>query len=347
MSRIDVAFTHHSQGDLATAEQIYRAMIQDGEDVLSAANNLLVLLQGQGRSRDLIELYRRIAPLVPANGDWAAARAYHLLGLENYEAGWQWYEARRHLSRSPAPTPKLSIPEWTGGPVRRLLIWREQGLGDEIQFARFVPEHARRGVQATLLCNPALARLFGRLPAEVVPLRADVRLGEFDAWCLLGSLPRLLGAPFAIPAPLPVSATPTAVRGVGVMTAGAPGHVNDVHRSMPADAAARLLAMPGAVSLRPEDTGARDFQDTADIIAGLDLVVTVDTSVAHLAGSLGKPTFVLLAARGQDWRWLHKRRDSPWYPSVRLFRQVTPGDWHGLLDEVIPAAAAHRAARAH
>lgn len=344
MSRIDLAFTHHSRGDLAKAEELYRSMIEDGEDVFSAANNLLVLLDGQGRSRDLIDLYRTMEPLIPTNGDWALTRGHFLLGKENYEAGWQWYEARRHGSRSRVAAPALSIPEWTGGPVRRLLVWREQGLGDEIQFARFVPELARRGVEATVLCNPGLARLFRQLPAEIVPLRGDVRLGEFDAWCLAGSLPRLLGAPFAIPAPLAVSATPSEIRGVGVMTAGSPEHVNDAHRSMPADAAARLLAMPGAVSLKPEDTGARDFQDTADIIAGLDLVVTVDTSVAHLAGSLGKPTFVLLAARGQDWRWLLKRQDSPWYPSVRLFRQSTPGDWNSLLDEVLPAVAARRAA---
>jgi hypothetical protein len=340
MNRLDLAFTHHSKGDLARAEALYRAMISDGEDVASAANNLLLLLHGQRRSTDLAALYQTIEPLIPANGDWAYARARFLLSREDYEAGWQWYEARRHISRSPVLAPVLSLPEWDGGPVRRLLVCPEQGLGDQIQFARYLPELARRGVEATLLCHRSLKCLFSNLAVEVVPLSGEVRLGEFDAWCLLGSLPHLLGAASAIPAPISVSATPRRARGVGVVTSGSPTHIHDVHRSMPAEAAARLLALPDAVPLAPEATGARDFQDTADIIAGLDLVVTVDTSVAHLAGSMGKPTFVLLAAAGQDWRWLQDRQDSPWYPSVRLFRQAAPGDWNGLLDQTLAAVAA-------
>jgi ADP-heptose:LPS heptosyltransferase len=121
---------------------------------------------------------------------------------------------------------------------------------------------------------------------------------------------------------------------VGLVTRGSPTHRNDAHRSLPDALAAELRAAPGAVSLHPEDSGARDLQETAEIIAGLDLVVTVDTAVAHLAGSLGKPTWVLLPAHGCDWRWLRDRLDSPWYPSVRLYRQAAPGGWSEVVAAV-------------
>jgi hypothetical protein len=340
MNRIDVAYTKHTQGDLGGAEALYRSMIRDGEDVISAANNLFVLLRGEARWSDLAQLYRDIETEIPQHGDWARRLYPTLLANEQYEAGWQWYEARRYDPRYPSMVPTLSMPEWTGGPVERLLVWREQGLGDEIQFARFVPEIARRGVKVTLLCNPGLARLFSGLPAEIVPLSGQVQLaGDYDAWSLVGSLPLRLGAPFTVPPPLPVTAAPRGRGGIGVMTAGSRQYDDDP-RSMPEEVAARLLTAPGAISLRPEDTGAQDFQDTAEIIAGLDLVVTVDTSVAHLAGSMGKPTWVMLPAAGQDWRWLRARKPTPWYPSARLMLQPSAGDWGGLVDQVLQELAA-------
>ena len=118
------------------------------------------------------------------------------------------------------------------------------------------------------------------------------------------------------------------------MARGNPTHKNDAKRSLDPSGAAELLSLPGAVSLAPEHTGARDFQDTADLIAGLDLVISVDTAVAHLAGSLGVPTWILLPSTGVDWRWLRGRKDSPWYPSARLFRQPPTGDWPSVLREV-------------
>jgi hypothetical protein len=336
MRRIDLGYTRHTQGDLAGAEDIYWSMIRDGEDPLAAANNLFVILSQARRSADLRRLYLSIEGELPANPDWAARFYDRLLGMGDFEAGWQWYEARRHLSASRAQAPVLSIPEWTGGPVERLLVWREQGLGDEIQFARYIAEASGRGAKVTLLCSPSLARLFSVLPAEVVPLSGRVRLGDFDAWCLLGSVPLRLGEPFTIPPPVAVSASPRRAGGIGVMMEGSPTHPNDQNRSMPADAAARLMQLPGAISLRPADTGARDFQDTAELVAGLDLVVTVDTSVAHLAGSMGKPVWVMLPAVKTDWRWRQLRTDSPWYPSARLFRQGD-GGWDQVVTEVIAA----------
>lgn len=335
MSRIDLGHTRHVAGDLAGAEEIYRAMIRDREDVISAANNLFVLLRSQRRALELARLYLEIEPAItPEHAGWAERLGRVLLSNGEYEAGWQWYESRRRLARNRVVSPNLSIPEWRGEPVRSLLVWREQGLGDEIMFARYLSQLALRGVTVTLLCNPALARLFATLPAQVAPLAGAIALPPSQAWCLLGSLPLKVGPPYWPPPPAPVKTTPRRLGRIGVMTSGAAAHVNDANRSLPANLGRELLALPGAVSLRPEDTGARDFQDTADIVAGLDLVITVDTSVAHLAGTVGTPTWVMLPTAGQDWRWERGRDDSPWYPSVRLLRQTAPGDWRGVVDRI-------------
>jgi hypothetical protein len=122
---------------------------------------------------------------------------------------------------------------------------------------------------------------------------------------------------------------------VGLMTAGNPVYANDANRSLPEAAAAALFGLVARpVDLRPSQTGAADFADTAALMAELDLVISVDTAAAHLAGAMGKPCWVLLPAANPDWRWMRGRRDSPWYPSVRLYRQPAPGDWGPVLDEV-------------
>jgi hypothetical protein len=123
--------------------------------------------------------------------------------------------------------------------------------------------------------------------------------------------------------------------GIGVATRGNPQHANDHNRSLPADAAAALMSLPGAVSLHQEDIGSAEFATTADIIRGLELVVSVDTAVAHLAGAMGKPCWVLLPHDRLDWRWGVSGAYSRWYPTMRLYRQPSPGDWTSVLDRVI------------
>ncbi|CAN5886582.1 hypothetical protein BH11PSE1_BH11PSE1_11340 [soil metagenome] len=156
-----------------------------------------------------------------------------------------------------------------------------------------------------------------------------------------GSLPRwLVQSPEQIPPTPYLTARPRrgASKGgarIGVVTSGSPAHANDANRSLDQKSALQLLSALGdSLSLDPMSTGARDMADTAEIIAGLELVITVDTSVAHLAGALGKPCWVMLPAVGVDWRWMRDRSDSPWYASLRLFRQAKPGDWSAVIDAI-------------
>lgn len=333
MATIDAAYTRHIGGDLAGAETLYWSMIDTGEDVLSAANNLYALLRAAGRSSDLIRLYEAIEPALPGDPAWCARFFNRPLAEGDYDAGWRWHEARRHAHPDLIRAPAFPFPEWRGEPVSRLLVWPEQGFGDMIQFARYVPILAGRGVDVTLACHPALARLFSALPARVVPIVREVQLPAQDRWVLAGSLALRCGPPFAPPPPAAFQTKPSRSGGIGVMPAASRMRGSGLHRSLPPALAAALLEQPGAICLAPEATHARDFQDTADIIAGLDLVITVDTAVAHLAGSLGKRTWVLLSSKS-DGRWQRDREDSPLYPAARLFRQTTPGEWRDVIQRV-------------
>jgi hypothetical protein len=229
-------------------------------------------------------------------------------------------------------TPQLPFPEWQGQPVKTLLVWPEQGFGDVIQFSRYLPLVRARGIAVTLVCRPPLVRLLSPLADQVVALEDQVRLPACDAWRLIGSLPLVLQS--AAPPPPALAPASAGGRGIGVTVRGRATHFNDANRSLPDDLAAELLALPGAVSLDPADTGAKDFQETAEIIAGLERVISVDTAQAHLAASLGKPTAILLPWLNPDWRWLRERTDSPWYPSARLYRQPAAGDWRSVVDAV-------------
>jgi hypothetical protein len=329
---IDIAFTHHARGELASAEALYWSMIDRGEDAVAAVNNLFALLREQQRNEDLKKLYFAAEPYLQAAPDFAHRTATTLLADGNFHAGWQWYEARRFLDLHRVTAPPFPMPEWQGEQVSSVLVWKEQGLGDQIQFARYVYLMRERGIDVTLFCHPSLVRLFEPLPARVVSLESGMTLPAHDRWTLAGSLPLRLGAQQEPPEPIRIAAQARADGGIGVMIAGSP--TSNIHRTLSAEAARELLALPRARDLAPEATGARDLQDTAEIIGGLDLVITVDTSVAHLAGSMGKPTWLLLTAVRPDWRWLRNRTDSVWYPSIRIFRQQQVGDWASVVGEV-------------
>lgn len=279
-----------------------------------------------GRDAEAEALCLEILKLDPGNAAARYALGISRLARGDYAAGWPLYEARTELKGSPG-RPRLSFPEWQGEPVSSLLILPEQGLGDMIQFARYAPLLVARGVRVTLGCHPPLSRLFAPLGAEILPIDGQVSLAPHDAWVLIGSLPRLVGT---IPGE-PYIPGASAGLGVGVVAQGNPRHPGDAERSLCGRDAERLLAM--GRDLSPAATGARDLEDTAQIIRGLAEVIAVDTSVAHLAGAMGKPVTLLLPHRS-DWRWGREGERSVWYPSMRLIRQRRPGEWREVLDRL-------------
>ncbi|WP_321960734.1 tetratricopeptide repeat protein [Paraburkholderia sp. J7] len=349
-------------------------------------NNLGNALWQLGQIEASIEPYQRALALRP---DYAAARvnlALPLLRLGAYEAAWPLYEARHDpsIGEGGVGRPPVPYPQWQGEALagKSILVWPEQGLGDCLQFCRYVPMLKALGAaQVSIACAPALTRLFETLAGadRVIPLNGQGRIERHDFWCLTMSLPLRFGTTVAsIPAPVPYlhalapqaqawrRRLPAGALKVGLVWAGNPredeasSNAIDQRRSLDARAFMPLLGTPGVtfVSLqlgattRPQLAGipadlrpfdpmddVRDFADTAAIVANLDLVITVDTSIAHLAGALGKPVWVL-SRYAACWRWLGDREDSPWYPTARLFRQGENGAWGAVLRRVEKALAA-------
>jgi len=330
----------HLAGDFEAARRGYEAFLPKR----NAYRNLATLHFQHGYMAKAERMFRHAISQYPDDMAMRHALCLLLLSVGRFEEGWPLYEARRAGSRNTLE-PVTDIPEWMGGPIagKRIVVCGEQGFGDQIQFARYVWELQRRGAFATYAVDPELHQLFELAGLSVATHSLKLSsIPDSDYWVFVGSLPARLG----LSEPLPLVRLGPPRRGgggIGVMPSGNPTHPNDAHRSLPADQANRLLSL--GRDLRPEATGARDFLETAKILAELDLVIAVDTSVAHLAGSMGLPTWVLLPAFDTDWRWQRERADSPWYPSATLFRQKAPGDWASVIDEVSEAAEHIRPAR--
>jgi hypothetical protein len=323
------ALAAHRAGDYETAEQGYLANL----NTRNVAFNLGGLYQHLGRFEDAEAVFGQILEQYPDFAPAARARGVCLLALRRYAEAWPLYEARREVSEEPPPL--TDAPEWDGKAVagERLTVVGEQGFGDQIMFARYVPGMVAAGADVTVACNPReLARFFETAgfattsyPSPGAPMRSA------GSWALLNSLPAKLGA-LGPPPPVYMSLPePSTISGVGVAVRGNPANYNDANRSLPPEAAAELLKL--GRDLSPQATGTRDFLETAEIIAGLELVITVDSAPAHVAGALGKPCWVLLPRLGMDWRWNDGER-SDWYPQARLFRQDRAGDWSTVLQRV-------------
>lgn len=338
--------------DFARAEALYAAATQADPGLAAAHHDrggFYKLIGDLGRAEASLRIAHRLAP--------DDARTRHALGTVllsqgRYREGWPLYDARHQVPELRLRKPTLPYPEWHGERLtgRSVLIFPEQGLGDQIQFARFAPWMQAQGADVTLLCHPSLARLFNQsFSLRVIAASGQVEFPDPDYWVMSGSLPgRAKLEPAHVPnaAYLQADASRQGVRGrIGIVTKGNPAHANDANRSIPTELAQALLAIPGAVSLHPEHTGASDFADTARLIAELDLVVSVDTSVAHLAGAMGKETWILLPRLMTDWRWQEHCDRTPWYPSARLVRQSEPGDWGPTVQSVVAALAQRRAGR--
>lgn len=330
-----------------------------------ALNNLGSVLLSLGRPAEGIMPLRRLIEADPGYSDGHWNLACCLLACGDFEEGWREYEWR-FRKHSPVEERHCAIPRWDGKPCagKTILFWGEQGLGDTIQFIRYASLPVQWGMRVMVECQtPSLRPLIEGMPgiARVIVRGEEVPAADFQAPML--SLPLLLADKgFSISSRVPYLATTPGCRRrwedllresrglrVGLVWGGRQTHRNRRRSCRLADFAplasltgitwfslqvgdqAREAAAPPAgmqlVDLTPH---IHDFADTAALLEQMDLVLTIDTSVAHLAGALGRPVRVLLPV-GADWRWLTERDDSPWYPTMRLLRQGAPGDWSGVM----------------
>ena len=332
--------------DLETAERLWREGFRAMPDdpLIQGYVGSFLLSTGQLEEAEL--LFRRALNRAPRDPPWEPHMRFviaqaQLAGGRDTRSAWEGLRWR--FAASDLAHPELPGREWKGEPLRgrRLIIVKEQGFGDEIQCARFALAMQARGERVVLTCSPELEPLFRTMGVETMAVEHDddfAATSPDDRWVLLFDIParagfRLKNLPPAPYIPTPAATTPRGYS-VGVVAEGNPVHWNDERRSLPAELACRLRQLPGAMSLHVRDTNTENFADTAAIIAGLDLVITVDTSVAHLAGAMGKPVWIMLPAFGTDWRWQRGREDSPWYPSARLYRQPKAGDWLSVIDRI-------------
>ncbi|WP_133255033.1 tetratricopeptide repeat protein [Phenylobacterium hankyongense] len=286
--------------------------------------------------------FRRALAAEPGDAVVRHALAVSLLGQGRYREGFPLYAHRTEVPALRVAKPNAPWPQWKGEDLkgRGVVLFPEQGLGDQIMLARFAPVLRERGADVTLLCSPALERLFSSsLGVRVIAASGAVEFPDPDFWALIGDLPGLLEIDVEDLKAEPYLRAPAiSSGGIGLARRGNPRHANDANRSLPLE-----LVIPfDTVSLSPEDTGAADFLDTAEIVAGLDCVISVDTSVAHLAGALGKPCFVMLPSVGADWRWMTGQQHTPWYPSMSLFRQGRGENWSNVLARLANCLPPHK-----
>jgi hypothetical protein len=354
-------------GELVPAIEAFRRVVSLKPGFAHAHFNLGLALSRVGRPDEAFSCYQEAVRLDP---DHAPARhnlALHLLQQGDFERGWVEHEWRWRTPSLASQRRDFPQPHWQGEaiPGKTILLHAEQGAGDTIQFVRYAPLVLARGARVIVECQPELVSLFSHSMPDVTVIGKDGTLPEFDCHCPMMSLPLAMATRLEnLPATTPyLSAEPDAMDGwrsrfsgaslnVGVVWRGNPSYLNDKQRSVDAQLLEPLADIPGVrlVSLQKGGpiTGASslllarcddaapdltNYAATAAAIMALDLVISVDTAVAHLAGALGKPVWVLLP-NPSDWRWGFEGETSPWYPTMRLFRQKVPGQWNEVFQAV-------------
>ncbi|HEY1930775.1 MAG TPA: tetratricopeptide repeat protein [Acetobacteraceae bacterium] len=363
----DLGWVLRRQDRLDEALVLLLAAAERWPDDARVLNSLAIAVLNAGRVEEALALLERAAACDPDDAEVQHNRAMALLRLGRFAEGWDAYEWRWRMGQGRPVHRVLPQPLWAGEPLdgRAILLHAEQGLGDTLQFLRYVPLVAGRGGRVVLEVPAALGRLAARLPGVAELVWAGDPLPPFDLHCPLLSLPRAFGTTVAtIPSAPYLTADPGLVAAwrerlggtglrVGLVWAGRPEHWDDARRSLPFGALAPLWAVPGvrwfslqvgprAADLASAPSGVMmdlapmlvDFADTAAVLIALDLLVCVDTAVAHLAGALGRPAWLLLP-HAADWRWMREADRTPWYPSLRLFRQVAPGAWDDVVGRVV------------
>jgi Flp pilus assembly protein TadD len=358
-------------GRFEEAEASVRTALRFQPQDALAHYNLGKILYHLRRASEAQASYRTALSLQPEVPEWRVALGQALLLTGQFAEGWNEFEWRWQTERMRRLGPLFPVPAWNGEAIedRVILLLADQGHGDTLQFCRYVPQIAAGARGTVLAVQPSLVRLVSRLAGVSEIITQDGQPSSFDLWCALMSLPHAIGTTLeTIPATTPyLTADPADVAywrerlaglaGLRVGLCWAGGRSADLNkiaadrrRSITLDTLALLGEISGVqfISLQkgpPAAEAARpprgmqlhdftedlhDFADTAALIEGLDLVISVDTAVAHLAGALGKPVW-LLTCFDACFRWLQNRDDSPWYPSLRHFRQPTPGDWHSVI----------------
>jgi tetratricopeptide (TPR) repeat protein len=338
-----------------------------------AHSNLGSVLRDKGQLDEAIAAFRQAVALNPNLPEAHFNLSLSLLTSGDFQQGWEEYEWRWKCKDFPPSRRNFAQPQWDGRPLegRAILLHAEQGLGDAIQFIRYLPLVVQRGGRIIVECQAELQRLFQTMAGICQVVAFGQPLPAFDLHCPLLSLPRVFGTNLAnVPHIVPyLSPDPALVDAwsrrpgsgnrplrVGLAWAGSPRFKGNRARSLNLQQLAPFAAVPGVkfyslqkgaageqaksppVGLELVDLGPdlNDFADTAAVMSLMDLIITTDTSVPHLAGAMGRPVWLMLQF-APDWRWLLERQDSPWYPTMRLFRQSRTGDWDGVIMRVVDA----------
>ncbi|TIH16559.1 glycosyltransferase family 41 protein [Marinifilum sp. JC120] len=356
------------QGRLKESVACHRRAIELDRKFIDAYYNLGLVLQDIGKLDEAIRFFNHCLKFKPDDDRINWDKSLALLAKGDFINGFELYEYR--WKREELVNRHFRQPLWDGSPLngKRIFVYAEQGFGDTLNFCRYIPLVAEAGGKVFFECQPELVSLLEGMDGIEEIFSDGGTLPEFDVQTPLISLPRILKhdmqsipreCPYLKPpaqAGFPVHVPEGTKFKIGIVWAGKPTHKNDHNRSVSLENFLPFAGLPGVtlyslqkgpetkqrdefgcgMLVRDLGNGCEDFADTAKVMGQLDLIITVDTSVAHLAGALNVPVWVAIPYN-PDWRWMRKRKDSPWYPSMTLFRQKKAGDWNSVFSGMLAA----------